>query len=64
MNYEEIMNEKLKEMDNKNKKDEEKLKQRWIEKWGEEHYNHTDKIVKEISKGISEILHNDNKKTD
>jgi hypothetical protein len=61
MAYKEKKEKYLKEKRERREKEEEELKQRWIEKWGEEHYNHTDKIVKNISKGISEILYKDNK---
>jgi hypothetical protein len=52
MNYEDIMIKKLKEMEKTNIKDKEEMKKRWIEEWGEEHWNETQKTVEKMADRI------------
>lgn len=61
MNYDEMKEKYLKEQNDRREKKRAENKKKWIEQYGEEHYNHSQKIIEKIGEDVSEILFNDKK---
>jgi Ethanolamine utilization protein EutJ (predicted chaperonin) len=52
MNYDEMMKKYLNEKKERREIEDEEMKKRWIEKWGEESWNETEKTVEKMADRI------------